>query len=46
MKRKAYLPNLAFYFGLHPWDVDRLTLQEFDKYCTWIDQRTRGAVDD
>jgi hypothetical protein len=28
------LPALSMHFGLHPWDIDRLTYRELDTYLT------------
>jgi hypothetical protein len=34
---------LAYHFGLHPWDVDRLTWWQFDAFCDAADEIARQA---
>jgi hypothetical protein len=36
---------LTYHFGLKPWDVDRLSLVEFDAYCSEVDsiEKERGS---
>lgn len=29
-------PNLSHYFGLHPWDLERLTVGEIGAYLDWL----------
>jgi hypothetical protein len=37
------LPVLAHWFGLHPWDVERLTIKQTDIYLSWVrQQQTRN----
>lgn len=31
-------PNLSHYFGIHPWDVERLTVFELNAYLDAIKQ--------
>jgi hypothetical protein len=32
----AAWPNLSHYFGIHPWDVPKLTIQELNEYMGWL----------
>ena len=36
---------MSHLFGLHPWDVDRLTVDEWDLYKAWADAwlKARGS---
>lgn len=44
VKRDKYLPALSKHFGLHPWDVDRLTYHDFEVYCSVVDEMNRQAT--
>ncbi len=35
------LPAFSALFGLHPWDVERLTLDELDVYRNYLDAQMR-----
>lgn len=30
------LPAFSHAFGIAPWDIDRMTLREIDRYRTWL----------
>lgn len=34
-------PALSHEFGLHPWDVDRLTADEINAYVRWVNEKYR-----
>lgn len=39
---RSELPQFSAVFGIHPWDVDRLTLREISDYLTELQRlRTR-----
>lgn len=33
---REQLPALTRFYGLKPWDVERLTFGELDQYMTWM----------
>ena len=41
-----YLIPLAMRFRMHPWDVDKLTIGEFELYSTAVDEMKRIAERD
>jgi hypothetical protein len=36
--------RLAYHFGMKPWDVDRLTVAEFDLFCRAVAEIEREAA--
>jgi hypothetical protein len=30
---------------MHPWDIDRLTIDQFDTFRNWIDQNNKEVPD-
>lgn len=40
---RSQLPAFSHWFGLHPWDVERLTFGEIEVYQRWlVDQMQEG----
>lgn len=37
------MPAFSEVFGLHPWDVERLTVQQFEMYEHYLEQREKEA---
>lgn len=37
-----YEPMFAYLFGLHPWDIDRLTYHQWLRYRDYADRMTKG----
>lgn len=37
------LPALAYHFGIHPWDVDRLTYGEVDAFLSALADLNKEA---
>lgn len=35
------MAEFAHLFGLHPWDIDRLTVEQFRDYQRYADERRR-----
>lgn len=38
------LPAFSALFGIHPWDVDRLTFGELETYITQLDAYERRQI--
>lgn len=38
------MPAMGEMFGLHPWDIERLTWDQWDDYRRYIDQRTESGA--
>lgn len=35
--------KLTYHFGLRPWEIDRLTLDEFEAYCRAVRELEKQA---
>lgn len=43
---EAYAPFFSHHFGIHPWDIGRLTVDQFHRYRRWIEKRKEPGEDD
>jgi hypothetical protein len=43
VKEYRYRWVFAHYLHIRPWELDRLTVHEFDSAVTWIDQLLKGG---
>ena len=34
---------MAYHFGLHPWDIDRLTISDFEMYAVALEAMNEEA---
>lgn len=41
--RVEYEPFFAVHLHMHPRDVDRLTVEEFTRFCAYLDELNRRA---
>ena len=35
---------MAYHFGLHPWDIDRLTISDFEMYAVALEVMSEQAA--
>ena len=42
-RRAYYMAALAYHFGVRPWEIDLLTVDEFDHLCAAVDQIAEEA---